>query len=72
MVTVNFKLIDSDPVQLPVNGPETFEKILQRCAASPQIDSVNYIAIRNNTLISLTDLVEDLDEIDIFPAIAGG
>lgn len=72
MVTVNFKLTDTPPVLLEVNGPESFENILARCVTQNKMQLGGIIAVRRNKVLSARDLVRDLDEIDVFPALSGG
>lgn len=43
-----------------------------KCAAKATIQLGGIIAIRNGSVIQKSDLVENGDEIDIFPAISGG
>ena len=72
MVTVNFKLQDRESVKLAVDQPQRLEQILARCSDQSAIAWGGFIAVRNNAIITGSDWVEDLDEIDIFPALSGG
>jgi molybdopterin converting factor small subunit len=72
MVIINFKLQDIESVQLSVDEPQKFERILQRCKNNTGFELGGFIAVRNNMVITETDLVEDLDEVDVFPALSGG
>lgn len=72
MVTVNFKLTGTAPVLLEVNGSENFENILERCATQSKMQIDGIIAVRKDKVLSARDLVRDLDEIDVFPALSGG
>ncbi len=72
MVTVNFKLTDTGPMTLDVNGPEKFGNILNRCASRSSIRLGGFIAVRDNQVITEKDVIRDFDEIDVFPALSGG
>ncbi len=72
MVTIYFKLTDTGTVQLDVSGPESLESLLERCEAGSGLELGGFIAVRKNRIITGKDLVEDFDEIDIFPALSGG
>jgi hypothetical protein len=72
MVTVNFNLLDIDTVQVHINEPEKFERFLQRCTSKAGIELGGCIAVRENRVLKGMDLVRDLDNIDIFPALSGG
>lgn len=72
MVTVNFKLSDVGSVQLDIGGPEKLEQVLEQCAALAGIELGGVITVRSGRVITGRTLVEDSDEIDVFPAISGG
>lgn len=72
MVTVNFKLHDTGTVKVKVNGAEALENILQRCSVNAGYGLGGYIAVRENRVITDSELVKDFDEIDVFPALSGG
>ena len=72
MVTFNFRLTARGKVQFPLAGPEKLEIALQQCAAGEGIRLGGYIAVRKGTVVAADDLIEDGDDIDVFPAISGG
>ena len=72
MVTIHFKLQDIKSIQIAIDGPQTFAAILQHCLPNTGFEPDGLIAVRNNRIISKADWVEDLDEIDVFPALSGG
>ncbi len=72
MVTIHFKLTDTGTVQLDVSGPESLESLLERCEADCALELGGFIAVRKSRIITGKDLVEDFDEIEIFPALSGG
>jgi hypothetical protein len=72
MVTIHFNLFDIDSVQVRIDGPEKFERVLQRCTGKTGIELDSYIAVRKNRVLKNMDLVEDLDKIEIYPALSGG
>ncbi len=72
MVIVTFRLSEIGRVEIPLNGPEKWEALINRCAARPGVELGGILAVRNGTLLMGHDLVEDGDEIDVFPAISGG
>ncbi len=75
MVTLRFKLMDIGLREVRIAGPLSFAEILQ-LAQSESVGSCltcnDIIAVRKNRIVRGDDLVEDGDEVDIFPAISGG
>lgn len=72
MVTVNFKLTDIGRIEIPLGRQETLATVLQQCRRQSGITPGDIIAVRCGKVISKNDLVQDGDEIDVFPAISGG
>ncbi len=72
MVTVNFKLMDIGTIHIDIHKAEPMEKVLQLCGGKATVDFDTIIAVRRSTIVKRTDLVEDGDVIDLFPAISGG
>jgi len=72
MVVINFKLTDVGRVELAIVKPEKLESVLRICAAKSGLELAGIIAIRKSRVIKGNDVVEDGDEIDVFPAISGG
>lgn len=72
MVSINFKLIDVGSVKLSVEKPEPLEKLLHQISTIDGLELGHIIAIRNGSIIKGSDLVENGDVIDLFPAISGG
>lgn len=72
MVAIAFRLSEVGRVELTLTGPERWESILQRCIAKSGVDPGAVISVRRGTVLSNDDLIEDNDEVDVFPAISGG
>jgi molybdopterin converting factor small subunit len=72
MVIVNFKLSEVGRKEVDIEGPEPLESVLRQCAVTPAVAPGHIIAVRRGDVMKGSDLVEDGDEIDIFPAISGG
>lgn len=72
MVSINFKLTDIGRIEVCLEKRETLVTVLQQCAAQAGVELGGTIAIRGGRVLKESDLVEDLDEIDVFPAISGG
>lgn len=72
MVTVTFKLSEIGTVSLEIDEPVPFSKVLQRCGEKTGADIGGVIAVRRGSVISLEDLVQDDDHLEVFPAISGG
>ena len=72
MVSVNFKLTDIGRIEVSLKKRETLETLLLKCSAQSGIEFGGTIAIRGGRVLKGSDLVEDHDEIDVFPAISGG
>ncbi|MBW1635216.1 MAG: MoaD/ThiS family protein [Deltaproteobacteria bacterium] len=72
MVIFNFKLVEKGTVQFPLAGPESLAAALEQCAAGEGITLGGYIAVRQGRVVTADELVDDGDEIEIFPAISGG
>lgn len=72
MVDVNFKLTDFGKIEVSLEKPESLATVLQQCIAQTGIELGGIIAIREGKVLKKTDLVEDQDTIDVFPAISGG
>jgi molybdopterin converting factor small subunit len=72
VVTFNFKLTARGKVQFLLAEPEPLDTVLQQCAAAEGLRLGGYIAVRKGTVVAADDLIEDGDDIDVFPAISGG
>lgn len=72
MVTVRFKLADTDQIQLTTNNPESLEAILKRCNESLEEPLGSVIVIRDGKVVPGQNLVEPGDILDVYPAISGG
>ena len=72
MVKVTFKLSDAGTVNIEIDQPEKFDKVIKRSAQLADVELGGFIAVRNGKVITADDLVEQNDEIDVFPAISGG
>lgn len=72
MVTVNFKLTDIGRIEIALVKQETLATVLQQCRRQSGIELGGIIAVRCGKVITKNDLVQDGDEIDVFPAISGG
>lgn len=72
MVTVNFKLTDIGRIEIALRRQETLATVLQQCRRQSGIELGGIIAVRCGKVITKNDLVQDGDEIDVFPAISGG
>jgi len=72
MVSVNFKLSDIGRIEIRLDRQLTLATLLELCEKQAGIDLWGIIAIRRGQVLTKNSLVEDGDEIDIFPAISGG
>lgn len=72
MVKLNFKLTERGEVEIPLSGPQPLQTVLDRYNAEKGIDPGGYIAVCRGRVVSGDQLIDDGDEIDIFPAISGG
>jgi hypothetical protein len=72
MVRVTFKLTEVGRIELDLPTPLLFQDVLQHCAARTGYTPGGYIAVRKGKVVSLGDMIEEGDEIDVFPALSGG
>lgn len=72
MVIVNFKMTDIGRVEVAVAKQQPLAKVLLQCTNLTGIEIGGVIAIRQGQVINENSIIEDGDEIDIFPAISGG
>jgi molybdopterin converting factor small subunit len=72
MVSITFKLSEIGRMEIPLAGPEKWQTLVDLCAARAGVELGGILAVRGGTLLRGHDLVEDGDEIDVFPAISGG
>ncbi|MBU1566139.1 MAG: MoaD/ThiS family protein [Proteobacteria bacterium] len=72
MVRVTFKLTEVGRVELDLPTPLLFREVLQHCVTRTGYTPGGYIAVRKGKVVSAGDMIEDGDEIDIFPALSGG
>ena len=72
MVNINFKLTDIGRIEVRLEKRETLATVLQQGAAQAGIELGGIIAIRAGRVLKESDLVEDIDVIDVFPAISSG
>ena len=72
MVRVTFKLTAVGRVELDLPTPLLFKEVLHHCVAKTGYTPGGYIAVRKGKVVSLGDMIEEGDELDIFPALSGG
>jgi sulfur carrier protein ThiS len=72
MVTVTFKLSDIGAVELELTTPQRLDIVLRQCAEIADVEPGGFIAVRNGRVITAETLVEENDNIEIFPALSGG
>jgi sulfur carrier protein ThiS len=72
MVIINFKMTDIGRVEVAVEKQQPLAAILLQCSKMTGIKIGGVIAVRQGQVITKSSIVEDGDEIDIFPAISGG
>ena len=72
MVIVNFRLSEIGRIEISLDSPESWETLVERCAARSGLPLGGTLAIRRGTLLQPRDLIEDGDEIDVYPALSGG
>jgi sulfur carrier protein ThiS len=72
MVIINFKMTDIGRVEVAVEKQQPLASILLQCSKMTGIKIGGVIAVRQGQVITKSSIVEDGDEIDIFPAISGG
>jgi sulfur carrier protein ThiS len=72
MVIINFKMTDIGRVEVAVEKQQPLATVLLQCSSLTGIEVGGVIAIRQGQVITKNSIVEDGDEIDIFPAISGG
>lgn len=73
MVKVHFKLSDVGLVELEIETPVSFEGLLELCSKKTGVECGGVIAvIRNGRVLSMSDMIEGEEEIDVYPAVSGG
>lgn len=73
MVKVHFKLSDVGLVELELQAPVTFAELLELCAQKTGVECGGVIAvIRNGRVLTMSDMIEGEEEIDVYPAVSGG
>jgi molybdopterin converting factor small subunit len=72
MVAVIFRLSETGRVEFPLAEDQPWSMVLQRCRTQTGVDPGAVIAVRRGTVLGKDDLVQDGDEVDVFPAISGG
>ncbi len=72
MVSIHFRLTDIGRLEVHIEKPETLAAVLRLCTAQADFELGGIIAIRKGRVLKENDLVQDGDEIDIFPALSGG
>ncbi len=72
MVRVTFKLTEVGRIEIDLPTPLLFKEVLQHCVVRTGYTPGGHIAVRKGKVVSLGDMVEEGDEIDIFPALSGG
>lgn len=72
MVTLRFKLSELDTVQLSIDQPVEFSKVLELCSEKTATNLGSVIAVRNGKVLNLQDIINLEDVVDVFPAISGG
>lgn len=72
MVNLAFRLSDRGEVELDLVQPTSLEKTLELCSEILGEPVGEVIATRKGKVIALTDLVQDDDNIVLYPALSGG
>ena len=72
MVIINFKMTDFGRVEVAVAKQQLLSTVLLQCSNLTGMEIGGVIAIRQGKVITKNSIVEDGDEIDIFPALSGG
>lgn len=77
MVAINFKLSDIGKIEVPLKEDETLVQVLDKAVLLAEVAPANLklnglMVIRRGRVLRENDLLTDLDEIEIFPAISGG
>jgi sulfur carrier protein ThiS len=72
MVIIDFKMTDIGRVEVAVEKQQPLEMVLLQCSKLTGIEIGGVIAVRQGQVITKNSIVEDGDEIDVFPAISGG
>lgn len=72
MVTIHFRLRELDAVELTLTTPQPLADILAQCSAKVGIELGGVITVRDGQVLTAQSLVEDGDELEVFPAISGG
>lgn len=72
MVKVTFKLSDCDTIEIEIKAAERLGTILEKSAQVACVELGGFIAVRNGKVLTVDSLVEQNDEIDVYPAISGG
>jgi len=72
MVRVTFKLTDAETVELHLDEPQHFAAVLKESAEKAGVEIGGVIAVCRGKVISLDEVIDINDSIDVFPAISGG
>ncbi len=72
MVRVTFRLTEVGSIDVDLPTPLLLREVVQHCTNKTGYSPGSYIAVRRGKIVNAGDLVEERDEIDIFPALSGG
>jgi molybdopterin converting factor small subunit len=72
MVVVTFKMSELGTVEVNLNGKMKLSEVLDEIYHSYDEKMGDIIAVRSNKVMRLDEIVNDDDEIVIFPALSGG
>lgn len=72
MVTITFKISELGIVKVNLNRKMKLSEVLDEIHHNYDEKMGDIIAIRSNKVMRLDDIVNDDDEIVIFPALSGG
>ena len=72
MVAITFRLSEIGRIEIPLAGSEKWKAVIDRCTTLTGVEPGAILAVRKGTVLRGQDIVEDGDEIDVFPAISGG
>jgi len=72
LVTLKFKLSDRDDLVVSLSETETLGDLLSRVSRETGTELGGVIAVRQGKVMARSQIVEDQDIIEIYPAISGG
>ena len=72
MVTVLFRLSDTEPLRLDIAQPTPLTTVLESCERMLNEEIGSVIVIRGGKIVQLHEPVAPGDTLELFPAISGG